>query len=126
MRIQKVSSVAVVCLALWGAAPAGQVKPVNPGPQGSGVTPLPQRPQIGSVTPITESDNPDIARVFAIGTVQVFNGNVAAARQAALQSAYAEAVAMGAGTEIGRLTLIRNVRAVTDVVSSRSKGFVKS
>src|SRR5262249_56019792 len=50
----------------------------------------------------------------------------ARARQAARQAASAEAVAMGAGTEIGRLTLIRNVRAVTDVVSSRSRGFVRS
>jgi len=103
-----------------------QVTPAPPTPRGSGATPAPQRPRIGSVTPVPESADPDVARVFAIGTATVFNGNTASARQAARQAAYAEAVAMGAGTEIGRLTLIRNVRAVTDVVSSRSRGFVRS
>jgi hypothetical protein len=115
-----------VSLVLQSSALRGQVKPATPSPGGSGVIPLPERPRIGSVTPLDTVENPNVKKVFAIGIATVFNGNVSAARQAALQSAYAEAVAMGAGTEIGRLTLIRNVQAVTDVVSSRSRGFVKS
>jgi hypothetical protein len=117
----------LVCELLIGGVPRAQVKPTLPGRQGgAGIPPMPQRPRIGSVTPQADANEPDVARVFAIGTAAVFNGNTAAARQAALQAAYSEAVAMGAGTTIGRLTLIRNVRAVTDVVSSRSQGFVKS
>jgi hypothetical protein len=103
-----------------------QVTPATPGSQGQGVTPLPTKPRIGSVQPLPETGHGEVARVFAVGTATVFNGNVGAARQAALQAAYAEAVAMGAGTEIGRLTLIRNVQAVTDVISSRTRGFVKT
>lgn len=103
-----------------------QVTPATPGPRTQGVTPLPQRPRIGSVQPLPAAENPDVARVFAIGTANVYNGNAGAARQAALQAAYAEAVAMGAGTEIGRMTLIRNVQAVSDVISARTRGFVKT
>jgi hypothetical protein len=75
--------------------------------------------------PLAARQDADARRVVAVGTATVFNGNVGAARQAALQSAYAQAVAMGTGTDIGRLTILRNVQAVTDVVSSRSRGFVK-
>jgi hypothetical protein len=106
-----------------GALLTGQGVPTGPR---SGVTPLPQRPRTGSVTPLETPENPAASRVFAIGTATVFNGNVRVARQAALQAAYAEAVAMGAGTEIGRMTLIKNVQAVSDVIASRSRGFVKS
>jgi hypothetical protein len=111
---------------LSGALLSAQVRPLGPAPAGQGVTPLPQRPTVGSVTPLAQADDPNVASVFAMGTATVYNGNVASARQAALQSAYGEAVAMGAGTDIGRLTLIRNVRAVTDVVAARTRGFVKS
>jgi hypothetical protein len=90
-----------VCLVLQASPLRGQVKPATPSPAESG-------------------------RFVGVGLAKVFNGNVSAARQNALQSAYAEAVAMGAGTEIGRLTLIRNVQAISDVVASRSRGFVKS
>jgi hypothetical protein len=104
----------------------GQVKPATPAPSGQGVVPLPQAPRIGSVKPLPPENDAAVARVFAVGTATVFNGNVRAARQAALQSAYAEAVAMGAGTEIGRMTMIKNVQAVSDVISSKSRGFVRS
>src|SRR5688572_15063963 len=90
-----------VCLIVQSSPVGGQVKPATP-------------------------ENPNVRRVAGVGTATVFSGNVSAARQAALQSAYAEAVGMGAGSEIGRLTLIRNVQAVTDVVSARSRGFVRS
>jgi hypothetical protein len=127
MIMRTALSLALVCELLIGGVLRAQVKPALPGPQtGAAVVATPQRPRIGSITPKVDADEPDVARVFAIGTAAVFNGNTAAARQAALQAAYSEAVAMGAGTTIGRLTLIRNVRAVTDVVSSRSQGFVKS
>jgi hypothetical protein len=79
-------------------------------------------PLSGQVKP----GDPDVRQVSAVGVATVFNGNVSDARLAALQSAYAEAVGMGTGTPIGRLTVIRNVQAVTDVVSSRSRGFVKN
>ena len=103
----------LIVLAALAAAPAAQV------------TPLPERPRIGGVEPLAQEAGSS-NRVFAIGTATVFGGNAAAARQAALQAAYAEAVARGAGVQIGRLTLVRNVRAVSDIVASRSKGFVKS
>lgn len=90
-----------VSLALQSSALRAQVKPPTPGPAESG-------------------------RVVGVGLATVFNGNASAARLSALQSAYAEAVAMGAGTDIGRLTLIRNVQAISDLVASRSRGFVKN
>ncbi len=126
MAKYRAALLASFCLTIAGLSLSAQVVPATPGPAGSGVTPLPQRPSIGGVTPLETPANPDVSRVFAIGIATVYNGNVAAARQAALQSAYAEAVTMGAGTEIGRMTLIKNVRAVTDIISSRSRGFVKS
>ncbi len=105
---------------------AGQVTPVPPRtPTVQGVEPQPGRQGVGEVRALANEPRP-AERVFVIGSATVFGGNVSAARQAALQSAYAEAVARGAGVEIGRLTLVRNVRAVSDIVASRSKGFVKS
>lgn len=118
----------VTIVVLLGAGLAGDALQVTPipsrPPSVQGVTPQPERPRIGGVEPIDVPER--LNRVFAIGTATVFGGNVSAARQAALQSAYAEAVARGAGVEIGRLTVVRNVKAVSDIVSSRSKGFVKS
>jgi hypothetical protein len=64
--------------------------------------------------------------IEATGSARVFSGNVDTARQAALQSAYAEAMAKGAGADIGRLTSIRGVQAVSEIIATRAKGFVKS
>jgi hypothetical protein len=116
----------VVLVALWSAAAAAQVTPIppKPGPV-QGVTPQPATPRIGGVTPLP-ADAERVNRLYAIGTATVFNGNVSSARQAALQAAYAEAVSRGAGVEIGRMTIVRNVRAVSDIVAARSRGFVKS
>ena len=82
---------------------------------------------VGAVSAADPAVSPDdTVRVVASGMAPVYGGNVRAARTAALQAAYAEAISQGSGTEIGRLTLIRNVRAVTDVVSSRARGFIRS
>jgi hypothetical protein len=124
MTQRAVMTIATLALAAIGEA-AFQVTPLPPRPATvQGVTPQPERPRIGSVEPLGPPEH--LNKVFAIGSATVFGGNVSTARQAALQSAYAEAVARGAGVEIGRLTLVRNVRAVSDIVASRSKGFVKS
>jgi hypothetical protein len=125
MTLRLLQILAVAAAAALPGAAAGQVTPVPPRPPSvQGVTPQPERPRIGQVEPLAPQAAP--ARIFAVGIATVFGGNVSAARQAALQAAYAEAVARVAGVEIGRLTLVRNVRAVSDIVASRSKGFVKS
>jgi hypothetical protein len=76
--------------------------------------------------PVPAQVTGDVAQIEATGAARVFSGNVSTARQAALQSAYAEAMAKGAGADIGRLTSIRSVQAVSEIVASRSRGFVKS
>lgn len=88
------------------------------------VTALSRGTETGEVVPL-DVPAPEIKTVFAVGRAAIVNGNVESARRVALQSAYAEAVAIGVGTEIGRLTMIRNVRAVSDIVASRSRGFVR-
>src|SRR5262245_39129127 len=114
MRTYPHLPLAVTAYAVLGLALAvgAQVTPLPPRQPGTpGVTRQPDLPRIGPVTPL---DPPaKVNHVFALGTATVFGGNVSAARQAALQAAYAEAVARGAGVEIGRLTLVRNVRAVS-------------
>ena len=77
MIMRPALSLGLVCELLVGGLLRAQVKPPPPGPA---------------------ADEPDVARVVAIGTAAVFNGNTAAARHAALQAAYSEAVAMCAGT----------------------------
>ncbi len=120
-----IPSVAVTVVIVGGFMTA-QVTPLPTKPPSvQGVTPETNAPRTGGVLPL-ETPKDAAQKVFAIGTATVFGGNVSAARQAALQTAYAEAVARGGGVEIGRLTLVRNVRAVSDIVASRSKGFVKS
>jgi hypothetical protein len=119
-------AIALAVAAGVSAGVAAQVTPLPPRmPTTQGVTPQPERPPTGAVLPM-DSERRTPQQVFAIGAATIFAGNAAAARQAALQAAYAEAVARGAGVEIGRLTLVRNVRAVSDIVASRSKGYVKS
>lgn len=120
-------AVAMTSLAPLVRPAYGQVAPIGrTGQPVTGVRPIESKSPLGSVLPIESSDTGNEKTVFAQGTATVFNGNVKNARQSALQSAYGEAVALGAGTEIGRLTLVRNVKAVTDVVASRSRGFIRS
>lgn len=64
--------------------------------------------------------------VYAIGKAPIFGGDVAAARRVALQAAYAEAVATGTGISVGSLTIIRNVQQVSDLVTTRSRGVIRS
>lgn len=71
-------------------------------------------------------EEPEVQPIMAEGVATIFGGNVDSARKAALRNAYAEAVNIGSGVEIGSLTLIRNVKYVTDIISSRSRGFIRS
>ncbi|MBL8141768.1 MAG: hypothetical protein JNM38_11695 [Acidobacteria bacterium] len=104
------------------------------------VTPLPQpqrAPAPGVATPGStppaggqvvprEADAGASSTVVASGSATVFGGNVDAARRAALQAAYAEAVGQASGVEVGRLTVVRDVKTVSDIVAARSRGFVRS
>jgi len=62
--------------------------------------------------------------IYAVGTAEIGAAGTQVARTAALRAAYAEAVARGAGLQIDSMTLVRDVRHVIDVVSSRSSGFI--
>lgn len=62
--------------------------------------------------------------VTASGRAAIHNGEIDPARRAALRNAYLEAINMASGLEIGSLTLIRNMQLVSDVIVSRSKGFI--
>lgn len=66
----------------------------------------------------------DSQAIYAVGTAQIGPQGTQTARAAALQAAYAEAVARGAGLQVDSMTLVRDVRQVVDVVSSRSSGFI--
>jgi hypothetical protein len=84
--------------------------------------PIPAKP--GSVSPLPFED-PLHAYVIAEGRARIYDGHVESARNVALRVAYAEAVSRVAGTEIGSLSIIRNVHKVSDVVMARSIGFVR-
>ena len=62
--------------------------------------------------------------VFVIGKAPIYGGDLVSARKIALQVGYAEAIAQGAGLEIGSLTLIKNVQQVVDLVTSRGRGVI--
>ena len=91
----------------------------------SQVVPLAEErpPRIGNVV---SEDYPQNSLVFAIGQAPIFGGDVTSARRIALQAAYAEAVAQGTGVSVGSLTIIRNVQQVSDLVTARSRGIVRS
>jgi len=113
-----------------GSILPAQVTPLQPGTGKTtdGVKPLlPDNPS-GSVTPLPleEYTEEGTKLVLAVGRATIFNGNVESARKAALQTAYAEAVSRGSGIEVGRLTYIQNVKKVSDVLMTRSRGFIKS
>ncbi len=103
-----------IAIAVVGAAGA-QVKPLDRKPIDS------DGPSVESLLDETRQDN----SVYAVGEATVTNGNVDSARQRALQSAYAEAVAVGAGVDVGSLTVIRNVSQITDLVTTQSRGFIR-
>jgi len=78
----------------------------------------------GQVKPLP-IEEPTVKKIMAEGVGTIFGGNDESARTAALRTAYAEAVARGSGIEIGSMTIIRNVKYVTDIVTSRARGFVR-
>lgn len=79
----------------------------------------------GQVMPLDIDDNQQ-KTVFAVGSAQIINGNLALARKKALQVAYAEAVGQGAGISVNTLTLVKNVKDISDVVTSKSQGVITS
>jgi hypothetical protein len=100
-----------------------------PPPTYPGVTDDPARGEyanypFGQVVPLPV-EQPRLKRIMAEGVATVFGGNISGARIAALRAAYAEAVAQGSGIEIGRMSLIKNVKYVTNVMTSRSRGFIR-
>lgn len=78
----------------------------------------------GQVVPLP-IEQPKSKRIMAEGVATIFGGNVESARMAALRAAYAEAVAQGSGIEVGRMSLIKNVKYVTNIITSRSRGFIR-
>lgn len=104
----------VILTMLPGDSPRSQVKPLDKSSQDL------RDPQVESLLDQTESQG----GVYAVGEASIVNGNVSEARQRALQAAYAEAVAVGAGVSVGSLTLIRNVSQITDLVTTQSSGFI--
>ncbi len=107
-------------------AHSGSVQPLTEkGQRVKGVHPGFSEETTGWVTPLPV-EKEDIRKIIAEGWAKIYNGNVENARLAALRMAYAEAVGRVAGIEIGSLTLIRNVKQVSDVVMSRSRGFIRS
>ncbi len=121
------ASVLFCCLLaiLFAWTATTQVEPQGHGPSPTGsVTPQTVPPRPGSVAPLP-FDEPHMDQVIAEGRAKIHDGNVEAARNAALRIAYAEAVSRAVGVEIGTLTVIRNVQRVSDVVMSRSRGFIR-
>lgn len=113
------------CILLQASTQAvAQVLPRSGTSTGSGVEPLPRQPRTGSVTPMA-SPREEVAKVLAIGRAQVVDGNIDSARSIALRQAYSEAVSRGAGIAVGSLTMIGNMRQVSDLVVSRSRGFIR-
>lgn len=92
---------------------SGQVKPL-----------LPDTTK-GQLKPIA-IEEPQVKKVYAKGVASVFEGNIENARKAALRHAYSEAVSQACGLEIGSMSLIRNVKYVSDIVISRSRGFIRT
>ncbi len=79
----------------------------------------------GNVVPLPV-DEAEPGRVVASGVATIYGGDVEGARKAALRAAYAEAVSRGCGVEIGSLMVIRNVKQVNDIITSRSSGFIRT
>lgn len=128
MNFKKTGLFFMVCLIFFQAMNIGvwaQVKSLGYRSQeAGGISPQTIPPKPGSVAPLP-IDDPVYSYVMAEGKASIHDGMVDSARKAALRAAYAEAVSKAAGMEIGTLTMVRNVHKVSDVVISRSKGFIK-
>jgi len=94
-------------------SPEGKVVPLFPPQREGNVIPLPIK-------------EPEIKKVISEGVATIFNGNVAQARLTAMRAAYAEAVERVSGLDIRSLTVIKDVKNVSDIVMSRSKGYIKN
>lgn len=75
---------------------------------------------------VPSMDDFEVKTVSAKGIAKIFGGNIEIARKAALRAAYAEAVSQGGMIEVGSMSLIKNVKQVSDVVRSRSRGFIRN
>lgn len=73
----------------------------------------------------TGNQEVEINDVSSEGTVELSDGNVDRARLVALRDAYAKAVREEYGGDIGNLKEYRNIKLVSDIVATRSKGFIK-
>lgn len=105
---------------------AGNVTPLANSPEREGgVKSLLNEPGRGDINPLLIED-PDTKKVIAEGLATIYNGNAERARAAALRSAYSEAVERVTGIHIGSLMLVRNVKQASEVVMSRSRGFIRS
>ena len=107
------SKAAWALLAFATTASNAQVEPLSR---------LESEPARGEVRPLDPLMSP--SRIFAEGVATVFSGDVATARQVALQAAYAEAIAAGTGVSVGSLTVVKNVREISDFVTSRTRGII--
>jgi hypothetical protein len=91
----------------------------------SQVKPLPPDQTKGQVKPLP-IEEPEVKKVCAKGVANIYEGNVENSRKAALRAAYAEAVSQGSMIEIGSMSLIKNVKYVSDIVLTRSRGFIRN
>jgi curli biogenesis system outer membrane secretion channel CsgG len=67
-----------------------------------------------------------VCTVNTRGVAGIPGGFVERARLVALRSAYSEAVSQVAGVQIGSLTVVKNFQLLSDMVTSRTRGFIKS
>ena len=105
--------------------PEIQKTPKSPNDLSTGVFPVKKVDQKTGVIPL-KTEEIRISNIKASGVATIFQGNVENAKRAALRAAYANAVGQGAGLEIGSMSLIRNAKDVSRVVTSRSSGFIRS
>lgn len=104
----------------------GKVIPLSESPKvKKGVHPFFSDTPAGRAQPLPWEDS-DTRQIIAEGWATIYHGDVERARLAALRMAYAEAVGRTCGLEIESLMLVRNVKQVSDVVMSRSKGFIRN
>jgi hypothetical protein len=77
------------------------------------------------ITPLP-IEEPTIKKVYGKGLGNIYEGNVENARKSALRMAYADAVSQGSGIEIGSISIIKNSKYVSDIVLSRTRGFIRN
>lgn len=92
--------------------------------------PNPQPARVSKTAPRSYSSqsicHDGICQVESQGIAGVPKDYVDLARMAALRQAYRQAVGKVLGTEIGSLTVVENFKLISDVVTARSRGFLKN